>query len=76
MFNLVKYRLLFLLFSGLVIIPGFISLILFQLGSGLIKGFAVTLAVGIITSFFTAVMVTRLIVITWLNMARPRKILI
>ena len=50
------------------------SLILFQLGTGPIKGFAVTLAVGIITSFFTAVMVTRLIVITWLNMARPRKL--
>ena len=52
------------------------SLILFQLGTGPIKGFAVTLAVGIITSFFTAVMVTRLIVITWLNTARPRKLLV
>jgi protein-export membrane protein SecD len=52
------------------------SLILFQLGSGPVKGFAVTLAVGIITSFFTAVMVTRLIVITWLNTARPRKLTI
>ncbi len=52
------------------------SLILFQLGTGAVKGFAVTLGVGIITSFFTAVMVTRLIVITWLNTARPRKIAI
>jgi protein-export membrane protein SecD len=52
------------------------SLILFQLGTGPIKGFAITLGVGIITSFFTAVMVTRLIVITWLNMARPRKLTI
>jgi protein-export membrane protein SecD len=52
------------------------SLILFQLGTGPIRGFAVTLGVGIITSFFTAVMVTRLIVITWLNMARPRKLTI
>ncbi len=50
------------------------SLILFELGNGPIKGFAVTLAVGIITSFFTAVMVTRLIVISWLNIARPRKL--
>ena len=40
------------------------------------RGFAVTLGVGIITSFFTAVMVTRLIVITWLNAARPRKLTI
>jgi protein-export membrane protein SecD len=52
------------------------SLILFQLGSGPVRGFAVTLGVGIITSFFTAVMVTRLIVITWLNAARPRKLTI
>jgi len=52
------------------------SLILFELGSGPVKGFAVALGVGIITSFFTAVMVTRLIVITWLNMARPRKLTI
>lgn len=52
------------------------SLILFELGTGPVRGFAVTLGVGIITSFFTSVMVTRLIVITWLNAARPRKILI
>jgi protein-export membrane protein SecD len=52
------------------------SLILFQLGSGPVRGFAVTLGVGIITSFFTAVMVTRLIVVTWLNAVRPRKLTI
>jgi protein-export membrane protein SecD len=52
------------------------SLILFQLGTGAVKGFAVALGVGIVTSFFTAVMVTRLIVITWLNAARPRKLTI
>jgi protein-export membrane protein SecD len=52
------------------------SLILFELGSGPVRGFAVTLGVGIVTSFFTAVMVTRLIVVTWLNQARPRKLAI
>ena len=52
------------------------SLILFELGSGPVQGFAVALGVGIVTSFFTAVMVTRLIVITWLNAARPRKLTI
>jgi protein-export membrane protein SecD len=52
------------------------SLILFELGSGPVKGFAVALGVGIITSFFTSVMVTRLIVIGWLNAARPRKLTI
>jgi SecD/SecF fusion protein len=50
------------------------SLILFELGQGPVKGFAVALGVGIITSFFTAVMVTRLIVIFWLNTTRPRKL--
>jgi protein-export membrane protein SecD len=50
------------------------SLILFQLGSGPVRGFAVTLGVGIITSFFTAVMVTRLMIVTWLRMARPKKL--
>jgi protein-export membrane protein SecD len=52
------------------------ALILFELGSGPVKGFAVTLLVGIITSFFTAVMVTRLIVVAWLNAVRPRKLTI
>ncbi len=45
--------------------------ILFQLGSGPVKGFAVTLAIGIITSVFTAFTVTRLIVATWLRRQRP-----
>ncbi len=35
MFNLVKYRFLFLLISGLVIVPGFISLIIYQLNVGI-----------------------------------------
>ena len=52
------------------------SLILFQLGSGPVRGFAVTLGLGIITSFFTAVMVTRLMVISWLNIRRPKRLTI
>jgi preprotein translocase subunit SecD len=36
----------------------------------------VALFLGIITSFFTSVVVTRLIVITWLNVARPRTLVI
>jgi len=52
------------------------SLILFQLGSGPVRGFAVTLGLGIITSFFTAVMVTRLFVVTWLRNARPKQLVI
>ncbi len=52
------------------------SVILFYFGSGPVRGFAVTLGVGIITSFFTAVMVTRLIVIAWLNIRRPKRLAI
>ena len=52
------------------------ALILFELGSGPVKGFAITLGFGIVTSFFTAVMVTRLIVVAWLNTVRPRKLAI
>jgi SecD/SecF fusion protein len=52
------------------------SLILFYLGSGPVRGFAVTLGIGIITSFFTAVMVTRLIVIGWLQVAKPKQLII
>jgi protein-export membrane protein SecD len=52
------------------------ALILFELGSGPVRGFAVTLGVGIITSFFTSVMVTRLIIIGWLNVRKPKKLII
>jgi preprotein translocase subunit SecD/SecD/SecF fusion protein len=50
--------------------------ILFYMGSGPVRGFAVTLGVGIATSFFTAVMVTRLIVVAWLNIRRPKALAI
>jgi len=52
------------------------ALILFQLGSGPVRGFAVTLGVGILTSFFTSVMVTRLVVVMWLNIRRPKRLAI
>jgi preprotein translocase subunit SecD len=40
---------------------------LFELGSGPVKGFAVTLCVGILTSLFTTIMVSRLLVVWWLR---------
>ncbi len=46
--------------------------IMFYLGAGPVKGFAVTLTIGVITSMFTSVYVTRLIIATWLRRARPR----
>ncbi|CCQ73036.1 protein translocase subunit SecD [Magnetospira sp. QH-2] len=47
------------------------AMLLFSFGSGPVKGFAVTLAIGIVTSMFTAIMVTRLMVVTWLRSKRP-----
>jgi preprotein translocase subunit SecD len=48
--------------------------ILFQFGSGPIKGFAVTLIFGIITSMFTAIMLTRLMVVAWIRRKRPTEV--
>ena len=47
------------------------AVILFQMGSGPVRGFAVTLAIGIVTSVFTAFTVTRLMVATWVRRRRP-----
>ncbi|MBB4632760.1 protein translocase subunit SecD [Sphingosinicella soli] len=52
------------------------AVIMMWLGSGPIKGFAVVLTIGIITSVFTAVTVTRLMVVLWLRRARPASITI
>lgn len=50
------------------------ALILYSFGTGPIKGFSVTLGVGIMTSFFSAIMVTRLMVVLWLKNKRPSKL--
>ena len=38
------------------------SIVLFSFGTGAIKGFAVTLSIGIITSMFTAIIVSRAVI--------------
>ncbi|NVJ70275.1 MAG: protein translocase subunit SecD [Alphaproteobacteria bacterium] len=48
--------------------------VLYMLGSGPVQGFAVTLAIGILTSMFTAVVLTRFILATWLKRARPARL--
>lgn len=48
--------------------------ILFFVGSGPVKGFSVTLAIGILTSVFTAFTLTRLMVATWVRKARPSEL--
>ena len=47
------------------------ALVLFQFGTGPIKGFAVTLSIGVITTMFTAIMFTRLVVWAWYRRFRP-----
>ncbi len=46
--------------------------ILFIMGSGPVRGFAVTLGLGLITSVFTAIFVTRLMVVIWFERRRPK----
>lgn len=50
------------------------ALIMFAIGSGAVRGFAVTLGLGILTSMFTAVYVTRLIIETWMRWRKPATI--
>ncbi len=50
------------------------ALIMFQLGAGPVRGFAVTLAVGVVTSVFTAFVLTRMVVGGWLLARRPKTI--
>lgn len=49
-----------------------IALILFVVGSGPVRGFAVTLALGLITSLFTAVTLSRLVITMWYEWRRPK----
>ena len=46
--------------------------VLFFLGTGPVRGFAVTLSLGIITTVFTAYTLTRLMVATWFRVKRPK----
>ena len=50
------------------------AILLFQFGSGPVKGFAVTLSIGIVTSVFTAVTLTRFMLVTWLRRRRPAQL--
>jgi len=51
-----------------------VATILFVMGAGPVRGFAVTLGIGIMTSVFTAIFVTRAIMVMWFNMRRPKAI--
>ncbi len=47
------------------------AVILFYMGTGPIRGFAVTLAIGIVTTVFTAFTLTRWLIAIWLRRSRP-----
>jgi preprotein translocase subunit SecD len=48
--------------------------VLFYIGTGPVRGFAVTLGIGILTTVFTAFTLTRLIVATWVRWRRPQTV--
>ena len=50
------------------------GLILLEVGSGPVRGFAVALVLGIVTSFFTSIFVTRLQVYWWLKARRRNEL--
>jgi preprotein translocase subunit SecD len=50
------------------------GIIMFILGSGPVKGFAVVLLIGICTSVFTAVTFTRMLVAQWIRREKPKTI--
>jgi SecD/SecF fusion protein len=50
------------------------AVVLFGIGSGPVRGFAVTLAIGIFTTMFTAFTITRMIVALWVKRSRPKEI--
>jgi preprotein translocase subunit SecD len=48
--------------------------VLFYIGTGPVRGFAVTLGIGILTTVFTAFTLTRLIVAGWVRWKRPQSV--
>ncbi len=52
------------------------ALLLYNYGSGPIKGFAVTLSIGIVTSMFTALVLTKMIVSIWVLKLKPNRLFI
>ena len=51
-----------------------VAVILFVMGSGPVRGFSITLGLGIMTSVFTALYVTRLLIVIWFERKRPKTI--
>ena len=52
------------------------AIVLYFFGAGPVRGFAVALLIGIITSVFTALFVTRLIIQVWFNWRKPKTLIV
>ncbi|TAN54781.1 MAG: protein translocase subunit SecD, partial [Rhodospirillales bacterium] len=48
------------------------AILLYEFGTGPVRGFAVTLAIGLFTSMFTAILVVQLMITAWLKYAKPK----
>ena len=70
-FDFMRFRRISFPISALLSI---IAIVLFFIGTGPVRGFAVTLGVGIITTVFTAFTLTRLIVSWWVRWQRPQRL--
>jgi preprotein translocase subunit SecD len=51
-----------------------VAVILFAMGAGPVRGFSVTLSLGILCSLFTAIYVTQLLIAIWFGWRRPKAI--
>ena len=58
---------------ALVLTTVLTALFLFQFGTGPVKGFAITLIIGIMASFISAVFITRTFFLIWLDRRAPQK---
>ena len=52
----------------------FAAIVLFFMGAGPIKGFSVTLGIGVFTSLFTAIMITKFLIMIWYSIRKPKAI--
>ena len=50
------------------------AFIMMEIGSGPVKGFAWTLTIGVISSVFTAILVTQVLIGWWFRVTRPKKL--
>jgi preprotein translocase subunit SecD len=51
-----------------------VAFFLYAFGNGPVKGFAVTLSIGIIASMFSAIILTRMMIAVWIRKRRPQKL--